>query len=556
MKEKLRKYSLLFLFLLLQFSLFAQVNEEEVVVEKERQIELPQKQKSIYEAKTPEIKREEGEQNYDFGNFDYGSNLQNIDIQFPEAQDSSQITPPLETYKKGYIKLGGGNFSTLYGEVFWEHAIDTTWKYALNLTHLSSNTGPVGTGNYSAQSTNRFDTYVNRFSKKGIWGLDLGYRRNGNRFYGYDFQENNPNLGEDSLLQVTNRFYATLSYRNFPNDSTKFQYDLQGKFKYWNNSFDYSEIQGGLEAFLVYDFSENLTAKAETKFWFTEQTQNTSLNRNYIAIKPTVTYRIGKFWINAGLNFVWEDDTTSTAEGVYVMPIAKIGYRFADYLQVSAGVQGDVQRTTLYEVTDENPFLGRNALMYHTQIPWQFFFKAEGTPNPNLTYSVYLQWEQFKNLYFYLNNPLDTAKFILAYEPEGREISRVSIGGEIAYNFENGLTLEAQAIFYNYEMNTFAEPWHRPEFEGNFNANYIFSEKFNIGANLYFAGGITAFNFISNEDENLEPIIDLSLGGNYQFKEKWSAFLHLNNLLSTNYQRYLHYPQQGFNILIGLTYAF
>jgi outer membrane receptor protein involved in Fe transport len=49
---------------------------------------------------------------------------------------------------------------------------------------------------------------------------------------------------------------------------------------------------------------------------------------------------------------------------------------------------------------------------------------------------------------------------------------------------------------------------------------------------------------------------DLSLGGEYQFNDRVSAFLKLNNLTGTQYYRWYNYPMQRFNAMAGLTFSF
>jgi hypothetical protein len=46
------------------------------------------------------------------------------------------------------------------------------------------------------------------------------------------------------------------------------------------------------------------------------------------------------------------------------------------------------------------------------------------------------------------------------------------------------------------------------------------------------------------------------LNGGYHFNDRFSAFLRLNNLLHTEYQRFANFDTQGFQVLGGITYKF
>ena len=47
-----------------------------------------------------------------------------------------------------------------------------------------------------------------------------------------------------------------------------------------------------------------------------------------------------------------------------------------------------------------------------------------------------------------------------------------------------------------------------------------------------------------------------SLNGGYHFNDSLSAFITLNNLLGTAYERYANYNVLGFQALAGVTYKF
>jgi outer membrane receptor protein involved in Fe transport len=48
----------------------------------------------------------------------------------------------------------------------------------------------------------------------------------------------------------------------------------------------------------------------------------------------------------------------------------------------------------------------------------------------------------------------------------------------------------------------------------------------------------------------------VNLNGGYHFNDKFSAFLRLNNVLNTAYQRFANFNTQGFQALAGITYKF
>jgi hypothetical protein len=54
----------------------------------------------------------------------------------------------------------------------------------------------------------------------------------------------------------------------------------------------------------------------------------------------------------------------------------------------------------------------------------------------------------------------------------------------------------------------------------------------------------------------MDPIIDLNVGGEYQFSEKLNFFVRLNNFGFQKYEQWLGYTNKSFNWLAGISYSF
>jgi outer membrane cobalamin receptor len=50
--------------------------------------------------------------------------------------------------------------------------------------------------------------------------------------------------------------------------------------------------------------------------------------------------------------------------------------------------------------------------------------------------------------------------------------------------------------------------------------------------------------------------MDLNFKVNYFVSKQFSAFVQLNNVLSSNYQLYLNYPVRGFQAMVGASWSF
>ena len=63
-------------------------------------------------------------------------------------------------------------------------------------------------------------------------------------------------------------------------------------------------------------------------------------------------------------------------------------------------------------------------------------------------------------------------------------------------------------------------------------------------------------NFNNEKVINVKGFVDLGVGADYKINPKFAAFIKINNLLNTNYSKYLYYRVNGLNAFGGITYSF
>jgi outer membrane cobalamin receptor len=107
--------------------------------------------------------------------------------------------------------------------------------------------------------------------------------------------------------------------------------------------------------------------------------------------------------------------------------------------------------------------------------------------------------------------------------------------------------------YYYYGTEKFEKPFHRPSIDLTFSNSFVIQERFVAAVDLFLLGGMYAqdsFNF--NEVTKLPTIVDLNTKFDYLLSDQFTCFVQLNNLLNQNYQRFLFYPKQGLNFLVGV----
>jgi outer membrane receptor protein involved in Fe transport len=110
--------------------------------------------------------------------------------------------------------------------------------------------------------------------------------------------------------------------------------------------------------------------------------------------------------------------------------------------------------------------------------------------------------------------------------------------------------------------------WNLPLAELHATTEIAFLPKWSVGADVFFVGERKDFQlnqmvmpanlpFVEADYTRTLPYyFDANLHLNYQHNARLSAYLKGNNLANQSYQRWLNYPVQGLQVLLGAAYKF
>jgi outer membrane receptor for ferrienterochelin and colicin len=143
--------------------------------------------------------------------------------------------------------------------------------------------------------------------------------------------------------------------------------------------------------------------------------------------------------------------------------------------------------------------------------------------------------------------------------------------GEISIQVSDALKWTGKLNIDDWKPASETYSWFKPGLKVSSNFVYTYNKKlsFNaavviqddIKAKVYTGAPVPASQYIipnTNIEliETVKGYVDLGLGADYRINKKFSVFAKANNILNTNYSRYLYYQVNGFNIFGGLTYSF
>ena len=523
-----------------------EIENTEIVIEKNRKIELPPADRNFEKITGTVQKPEITPQQYDF---------QDFTLKLPGITPRLQILPPPvekpQASYGNYAKGGFGNYATSYAELFLNNKQDPNFNYGFHGKHLASATGPVRNSE-SASAEQQAELFGKYKKDKMQADLSAGYQRRAVRFYGYTPTPNTEDILKDRK-HIFNTFVLTARLKNRALDSL-LGYNFGLGITQISDNFAAKEFAFNGELGSDYVINENLTAAVSSDIVLsTRQDSKGSLSRNLVRVKPEVRFRKDNLMVTAGLNVITQNDTGAVLKNFNLYPVLRLDYNISKQVKLFAGVSGDVERNSLLKFSSENYWLAPNFVLQNTEKPLEISAGVQAQAGSGWGFALKLNYEKYKNLYFFTNTKADSSQFEVVYETGMATVLHPQAAVSYSHDkWQAGIKTD----FYNYQLPGFAEPFHRPKFMTSLFAKYNFAKNLLFSTEFYYIGGLNARNNTDFKPISLKSIADLNLKGEYKVLEKLSVFASVNNLFSQHYQRYLNYQARGIQVLAGASYLF
>lgn len=522
------------------------IDDKQIIIEKNRKIELPEASRNFKKIEFSIPKPEPTIQKYDFKTFP--NDLPQVDtkIRVLSVKDDQ-----LKKLYGNYIKLGGGNYSTFFGEGYFNSKRDDKLAYGAFIKYYNSLQGPVQN---SGNNDFNLGGYTRFIHPRATATASLEYQRFRYNFYGYDQQK--VAKTNDEVRLVYNNFSAGVNIKNGSDSVVRPEFYTVGlKYNYINN---FKGSEGELHALIKggYKLDSIKGILLQSELSFIGRTDSVNWSRNLVSIQPGFYYTLAGIRLKGSLNFTFLNDTIGGQKNFQLYPVLDAEYDlFNKKFTAFAGIDGRMVRNTWRTFSVEMPFLVDRVPVFHSNKTFEGYAGLRGSLLPSTYLKTSISYANYKNYAFFVNDITDSSKFTALYETGNTGI--FNFNAQIQYAFKKKFKFDIGADVFSYSTSTLAKAWHRPSFVLNAGLNYNLNDKILVRLNVYYLGGIVAQSpTIKNKEKTLNDIVDLSLKLEYRFSELFSAYTEINNILGTKYERYLFYQKKGINFLIGLTYTF
>ncbi|MGK7392396.1 MAG: hypothetical protein ACNS60_18725 [Candidatus Cyclobacteriaceae bacterium M2_1C_046] len=470
---------------------------------------------------------------------------------------------PLQKTYGNYIAAGFGNFTTPYLEAYVNSKREQDHSFGAHAKYLASMKGPVD-GENSGNSELQADVFGTYYGPKASLSGDLGYRRRGLNFYGYP--QGTEGIDEDSISQHFNHVFAEAIFKN-TDSKALLDYEFRVHGDYISDKLDMNEVLAGFDWRNFYELSEDAGLMLDLSYDYINYSNQlvNSQNRHLLKVKPRLKFKLMNLSVIAGFNAAYENDTLGTEDDLHFYPYADVNYQINDQWKVFALLKGDMVRNSYSNLSYENPWLGPENLMFHSNQTFSLNAGLKSRINQQMAWRGGVAYEIVDNMPFYINSntqpALDfynksdgaTGYFSIIYNTSSTKI--FSLFTELSLISDENLYSNLRARYNSYNTGDLEEAYHRPEWLVEADVFYQLVEKINIGLNFYGMGGISAIDEFG-DNFKLDPALDLNVKLDYLLSDRASIFVNLNNVFSQNYELLNRYPVRGFQAIGGLTYNF
>src|SRR5690606_32374764 len=108
---------------------------------------------------------------------------------------------------------------------------------------------------------------------------------------------------------------------------------------------------------------------------------------------------------------------------------------------------------------DINPYVKQDVPFYNTNKRIEFGGGIKGKVLKNLGFDTRLTLGSYENMFFYVNDTIETNKFNILYDTRGTTI--LNFNGALTYTIANKYGAEFSLDYKGYDMDRLEEAWHK-----------------------------------------------------------------------------------------------
>ena len=484
----------------------------------------------------------------------------------------------------GYLKLGAGAYSTLYGELFLNLPKSKIATLGVHLRHLTSDgtltlrEGDIADAPYSQSNASIFSS-LNLGGT--VLSADLSYDRDAMRYYGYPVAlPANTIMDQYGLKQAYQKGKMSVSLRTDDKAETDLKFNGGFHLGFFDSKTNQKQTSGGLFGNFDYKFGElngilNLSYEHLITDSISLEPSHVvgTKKEGWVRVAPSVRLDGDNWSLRGGINFVAvQDKSYNNVTKLYpdfeanLTPLAGI-------LTLYASFKGDLKNNRYGDIAMENYWADPMHNVHNTDYSYVLSGGMKGKISREISYNLGLKYIMVKDQYFYILNSHDNSSsssstdrivYNNAFDMIYDNLKIFNLSTEFSYVSGNDLSVVLKGNYYNYRLDNLPFAPQRPNFEMSASTGFRIIERLKGFADLEVLGNRKALTIYTdpitqskvNSEFTIDPSIRVNLGATYELTSKFNLFGRVDNLLNRENEQWLGYASQGIRLLAGASYTF
>lgn len=471
-----------------------------------------------------------------------------------------------------YASLGFGNYTTILGEVYLNHAISRTESVGGYVSHHSSGGGIDNVlldDNFSDTKLN-----VNYASnlRDMAWNIELGGLHQKYNWYGIS-QPLFDQATADSLA-VAHTFYGAHVGGDVKFEDSYME-SVSVLFRYFGDDNGSSENRFKMQATAAIPIAdEEITTTLYLDYLGGSFDRNyfTNIELKYgnfnIGLAPVYRLTQDDLTLDLGVSLFYLNDTEFGDNTIYIYPNIAASYRLVDEVLIAyGGIKGGLNQNTYYDFAQDNPFVSPTLVVAPTDQQYNAYVGLKGRISNSMSYDIHGSYLADRDRALFINNDITISEedytygnsFGVVYD----DVSTFSVGGELNVDINRNFSLGLKGDYFVYNTDQQAEAWNLPDIEASLFMDYQIDEHWFAGASLFFIGERKDQFYLNSmifpatpQVVTLDSYFDINVNVGYHINDRFSVYARGNNLAGNDYARWQNYPVQGIQFLGGATYKF
>ncbi len=488
--------------------------------------------------------------------------------------DKSEV----EKLFNNFANLGMGNYTSLNAELFITQNISDHEYLGGMFRHLSSQGGIKDVVlNNDFYKTSVDLTYGNQ-QQNLIWISDFGYQNQIYNWYGIPENFSQVTIDRINPKHTFNNFYVgtnlSLNDHFFKEASFKYNrfWDANGSIEnrfFLKPSFEFDLLRQKIKTNLIVDylggsFERNFFGTSSIKYGFTN-----------FGIHPSIVVNKNNWAVNVGAAVFYSVDNENSSSKLFVYPQVNASLKVVgDFMILYTGIEGSLDQNSYRDFSNENPFVSPTLAIAPTDKQFDFFAGLKGKLSNNVSYTLRGSVQNEKNKPLFVSNQFnmfatnsESYQFGNSFGIVYDDIKTMNLFGEIKADYTKNVSIGLNASYSRFFTTYQEEAWNLPNLKLGATINVNITKKWFAGANVFYIGErkdlvykqsmITIFPpAYYPETTNLKSYFDANFNIGYNHSDRLTGFLKFNNIANQSYQKWMNYPVQGFQVVLGASYKF